>query len=50
MEKIRKGDKAKISGYILTEDEYKKYVTLLDAAKELKKGYQEYLDTYYPNR
>lgn len=49
MEKIKKGDTAKIDGYIITSDEQKEYMQLKKNFAELKRKFNEYLDKYYPN-
>lgn len=50
MEKISKGDPAKIDGYIITADEQKEYVQMKENLAYVKKRYKAYLDKYYPNR
>jgi len=49
MEKISKGDTAKIDGYIITADEQKEYVQMKKNLAELKIKFNAYLDKYYPN-
>ena len=50
MEKIRKGTKAKYTGYLITDDEQKEYLKLKEAKKILSEKWNEYLKKYHPNK
>ncbi len=50
MQKISKGTKAEISGYIITEDEKLEYENLKEKVELVNKLYREYEQKYYPNK
>lgn len=48
MKKIKKGNKATINGYIITEAEKEEYIQLKESVEKVRKMYQNYRKTYYP--
>lgn len=46
MEKIRKGSKAKYTGYLLTSDEYKYYKDLENKINKVLEKWDEYKEQY----
>jgi len=46
MEKIRKGSKAKYTGYLLTTDEYKYYKNLENKINKVLEKWDEYKEQY----
>ena len=46
MEKMKKGDQAKYTGYLLTVDEYNYYKGLEKTVNKVLKAYDEYKEQY----